>query len=640
MVVNIRVRPYKLLINGRDYTEARDRLRIGFDSYAGRGAVSKSGTLVLKTVEGLPGTLDPRDNKDFMPGNFVELEWNQSNHALAGKLRILAVPSPATLPGNLSPLLPQNLQLILSVGCELVYKATVEPDNDFSDVTLGTETNGAAVATNLLRAAGVPNISLGGFANSFDYPIQKQGGGFIRQAADVTYSSGSNGAPTVLFCDETNTVKAKTINLDEPAQVILEVGQHMVDYQPESDPEIAPGTVQVTGTRKEVTEAPICSAFTNIESGVLVTNVVCNYEFWPFSTIRFGGRTVSIAGSKGQFQQTIRRELIGGSFIESQRIDFFQRYYDDDKLIAITRLGTTLKQNISSSATAPGEELQTVPYLIEEEFYGFSNDQIVAIQNYQEQPKVRVNPAESGDPFSLTQYEIRNQSWQQDGNYWSEVRTLRRARGLIDPNTEAEFIYDMAIDPRSTSIPSAAGKSQPPRVDIWQSLFKIDSYPVSEEAIFSQSEQRKQISLPYAFNVAQANNIGFAEGEIAWGRQHAYRLEGVDPDFFSGQTEPLFTIRVNEPVTGKSRIYLVDSIVWNHEKNQDFVDLTGIYLGDTDPQGSSNVRETNFPTPNTISPIGSDSPDVPVELAGRVSSVFGGVATIARYADGPTIRVN
>lgn len=620
MVVDNRAKDLQILINGFDYSKGLDRLSIGPESYGSRGLVRKRGSLVIKAVIGLGKTLDPRDNSDFMPGNEVLIDWDGTTHPIGGKLLILAVPSVEVLEGNLSPLLAQNLQITLQIGCALTYYATLAPDNDFSDVTLGTPKNGSAVCVGLLQAAGIPDIGIGGFANSFTYPVQKQGGGWVGQAADVAYGSGSNGSPTILYCDETNTVRSKIVDLDASALVELSVDQNLVDYQWEADPEPPPGTVQAIGTRKEVIESDICVAFVSVNEGVETTTVTCNYENWPFTKLNFGGREVAINADKGQYQTAIRRENLSGQFVETQRLDTFQRYSDADSLEAITKLGTTLKQNISSNATPPGEEFQTVPYLIEEEFYGFENNQISVIQNRNEQARVTINPSEADTPFDLTQHTIQVSNWEQQGNYWGEIQTVRRARGLIDQLTDPEQIYDLAIDPRSTTIISNAGGAQPPRIETWEGLFREESYGVSEEVFFTSSEQRLQVQLPYVFSVSQARNIARKEGEIAWGRQYSYRMV-CDPNFFVNITEPLFILKINEPITLKSRIYLVDSFRWVHTKSTTVVNLIGIFLGDT----TGTARESNFPAPAAETPFGGDVPDIPPQYAGQVSYISGGV---------------
>ena len=551
-------------------------------------ALFKSGSITL--VERLGGiSLDPRDNNDFRPGKPIAVTWNGAPHPLAGNLLVLEYPTVDTISPDL-PFQQGNLIVTIPVACRLKYFSTIEPDDNQSGVEIGAASTGQTVCQKLLEAGGIEpgDIALGSFDNEFDFPIQKQGGGFIDQAGQVCYSARSNRGPSYLYCDQNNAVKAATVNLDSSASITVTLGVNDREYRPLFDGSDPPRVVQAVGIRRRVKTRNQCESIQRITPGQRVTTEFCQYDPWeiegywsPFPNFFLGLKaakamvqTIRIEERKGRWREKKREETYSlfdeNGRLFSKKVRIFQRKGDVNLAIATQQL--SINERFVSSVTT-------------EKYTRDSQGRITKIERDEWQAKTIVNPAESINPWTKTRSLSREQAWRKNGQFITESLVIKRPKITISPEATTD-IYDLIVDPDdSTYTSSTTGQSQPPRLQEWEPLPYVEQDQLSEEVEFEDSRKRSVVQVPYAFSVSQLRAIARIEGEIDRGRQVQYLVE-FDPDLAAGETAPLPIVRITG---GDSRIVMADALTWEHTETEDFVGCAGIGLGNTTVSATSRV---------------------------------------------------
>jgi hypothetical protein len=596
-----------ITINGTSYSQYLVELTIGFESWQlGSGLIRKTGQISLTSISG-GVNLDPRDNNDFEPGKEVTV----SGHPLAGKLLVLSPPTIEPLLSDI-PATSGNIVVNIPVGCALAYYEANEPDDDKSGITLGTSTPAATVIESLLTAAGVTNIgtiTTGEFW--FDYPIQKQGGGFVSMAGEVAHSCGPMG---FLYCDSTNTVQIGILNLDASSSLSVVLGSDDREYLPQLDGSIPPGTVQAVGIRRRVKTSSACTVSRYEESDVIKQkSEVCKYEgvsvrISIMPVIVIVATNVDYIGSASETKEYV------GRVWRQTGITRTSQFYGGGVLFFEVEEQHSIRNNIAPDLVAASDNPDTYGYAMELSriaitIYQYGSGRVVkAISEQVWLPRVTIAPDDNTDPtdasaWSLNLAEKKRTEWSRIGEMWTERVSAVQARGLANPDfVESDespglTYYDLITTSASGTKISSTGNTTPPRAESWTPLTYEEEDQLEAEAKFSASRQRLVVRVPYAFTVAQMQSIAQAEGEIVWGRAYQYLVE-CEPSIFSSQQSPLPIVRVLG--AGENRIFLADAIQWQHTQTEDWVAFAGIYLGGS---GGSTTTSGSFSRVNTIAPV-------------------------------------
>ena len=283
-MANTQAQNIVVTINGKSFSQNFISLEIGYESYQqGTGLVTKKGTLTIANIYEDPNTLDPTATEDFNVGNEVLISWNGSPHPVGYKTLILTPPEVSTIVSSL-PMLEGNLMLKIPIGCWLAFSLTDQPDSDKSGVTFGHPLGISQVVTNLLEASKIPtgSLSVSSITNiKVGFPFPKNGGSFTTQAGQLAYASRVN-KPSFLYCDTNNIVKDLGI-ATPPDNFTVEIilGTHDKLYQRQIDKGFLPGIINISGTKRKVSDSNSIYPFTTEEntykSNLLVAKTTKTY---------------------------------------------------------------------------------------------------------------------------------------------------------------------------------------------------------------------------------------------------------------------------------------------------------------------------------------------------------------------------
>ncbi|MGA0199792.1 MAG: hypothetical protein ACO3NK_11865, partial [Prochlorotrichaceae cyanobacterium] len=241
MIAAVAAQSLTITVNGTDYSQYLVDFSIGFESWsAGKGLLRKDGSLKLCAIkDGV--SIDPRDNADFSPGNIVTV----ASHPLGGSLLVLAPPSVEAI-NQAVPISASNMIITIPVGCRLSFLKTNEPDDDESGVEFGVGTPTDEVIESLLYAAGAEpgQVDFGDLAgleiDEIEYPIQKQGGGYVDLAGELFYCTKPGG---FLYCNSNNIINGRSLSLLTAGIVGIELGVNDRSYTPQIDGTLPPSEV-------------------------------------------------------------------------------------------------------------------------------------------------------------------------------------------------------------------------------------------------------------------------------------------------------------------------------------------------------------------------------------------------------------
>lgn len=624
MVAQTQARNINLTINGTNYSQYFVDLSVGWDSWrSGSGLRLKSGEIALTSITG-GINLDPRDNDDFAPGNVVTISWNESPHPLAAKMLVLAPPTIEPLLSEV-PAAGDNLLLKVSIGCTLSYYKAYEPDDDKSGVTLGTGTPSSSVITALLEAAGVPSGDIGAIAGlyDFDYPLQKQGGGFVDMAGEVAYCTA--GTPGYLYCDRDNIVQSGALDLDGDSTCTIVLGQDDRAYEPQLDGRLPPGIVQAVGIRRRVITPAACTVTRYEEPDRIKQRFeVCKFESrdviiaaYDRLTINrdpiiysqfFNARYIYKRESTEEYSTVYNpnRTVRGQYWKQTGRVDEWQ-VYGGDLLRLVVKEQYAIRGQITELATISDYYQMEHSETTVTRYEYRADGTIKAVSEEQWLPRVIIAPTENGtltsNSFVLVPATRKRTEWKREGTTWTERVSAEQARGIANPDfVESDenpglTYYDLITTEESGTRISSTGNTVPPRADYWEPLSYEEEDQLQAEAKFSKSKQRAVLQVPYAFTTAQMQALAEAEGEITWGRAYQYLIE-CEPSIFSAEQTPHPIVRVRG--AGENRTFLADAIQWQHTNSETWVGFAGIYLG-----GSGGTAGTggSFSRASGIAPL-------------------------------------
>lgn len=619
MVALTQARSLTIVINGTTYSQYVAEFSCGFESWqAGSGLILKRGEVSLVSIAG-GISLDPRDNADFAPGNTVTVTWDGSPHPIAGTMLITAPPTVSALLSNL-PVTSSNIALQIPVGCALSYYKANQPDDDRSGVTMGVNSTLKEVLTSLLEAAGIPSgdlfpAALGAIseieAATLDFPIEKQGGGFVDLAGELIYSRLAGG---FLYCNKSNQVIASILDLDSdlPRTLDLVLGEDDREYIPQLDASVPPGTVRGVGIKNTYESI---SDFSVVEETLSTTtttrtrflkpgsNAVINLSYsdgFPliikppvlqFSAV-FNGSLSSV-----EFRFEIRNgsipEVIHKQFSDVNIVTVEKSVMSDVSLFVYKQFGITRTVRVENNKSLNakiynnGSGLLLLEYNVDfaqaqviDSFYSTSyapdalRPSLASYTEYQYsqegnikktiKTEIKLSPlvAPNDSNFSidpdiavsrqLSIWKKTTKSWDAEkSGYWKESVLVEQSIGSVDPSfigNGGNAIYYKLMPIDDTYTKTANdGSTAPPSPEVW-GVEAIVKSEITQEANFSQSKQQTIVTVPYAVDDLTVKTIAELEGEIVWGRANQYLIEcEYDLDFL--YTTTLYPDKWGAPLT-------------------------------------------------------------------------------------------
>ena len=631
MVAAVGAQSLTITVNGTDYSQYLVDFSIGFESWsAGKGLLRKDGNLKLCAIRG-GSTLDPRDNADFSPGNIVTVARGKRItffdalplHPLGGSLLVLAPPSVEAI-NQAAPISASNMIITIPVGCRLSFLKTNEPDDDKSGVEFGVGTPTDEVIASLLYAAGAEpgQVDFGDLAaleiDEIEYPIQKQGGGYLDLAGELFYCTKPGG---FLYCNSNNIINGRSLSKLTAGIVGIELGEDDRSYTPQIDGTLPPSEVHAVGVRKRIGRQDTCSISRYEIPDILRQETeVCKFEageyFTSFNLPPKGnppgvqGRLVTRinTGSSRTIRSTSEtREYLarpnGNRYWGMTNKTFNLRVFNGENVWSEYNEEYSTRGKISPELTEETPENSDYEYVLELARVDFTEYRYDADENLKEQViqewlcKVTIAPDNFSDPEDDEAYELSmsrdyQSRWKREGPLWTQEVIERKARSIVEQGfiessrNAGKSSFDMISTPDSVTRISDNGDTIPPKPETWQPLIYEEEDQLESIAEFSSSvinifvptkKNRVILTVPYAFTEEQLQSLAQLEGEIMWGRAYQYLIE-CQPSLFQSTTAPLPLVNVTGDSTS-TRMFLADAIQWYHTRSEAYVGFAGIYLG-------------------------------------------------------------
>ena len=645
MVAQVEARSLIILINGNDWSKNLVSFEIGFESYnQGTGLILKKGSLVLcNTIEDL-SPLDPIDQSDFNVGNIVQITIDGfGSHPLGGELKILTVPEVSAIENSL-PMVEGNLVVSIPVGCNLAFYRREEPDDDATNVSLGTPRSLSSVVRDCLTKAELPlaKINTSNLTNTLTatmpFAFSKNGSGFIDFAGELAYSGRvtSTISPCVLFCDTSNVAKVKRVispKTDTFTGVLVTIGTSDRGYERQLDLSIAPGIVEMSGLRRVVknltddypyTDTTVTGSESesvtyykgNAYVGFLPTNSIKKpsvlFDGDPFPPFPFAGFPAITQGDLTFVRrsgETSSEEWIGVFTDKDGYIvyEFQIRYVEAEILYpggwqssssaadAILRANTlTISEAVVTtfSLSTKGQVLKktTINYLNlfkAQPSAVFAYDFSVGFPN-----TFPMRAVVMSKKTVETWTEINQNKSDLVKRYAYKVsefspRIINNPTYESDqefPSLDAERADRWKQEVRVTIVNKR--DTTPPQAQQWTGIYQVEEEQITGKKVFGTGLNVKPYRLqsPFWFSSAQPDIFAEIEGEVINGRQYQYLIQ-CDPSLFLSVTEPLKGVTVLEPL--QKRYFLADALTWYHTATETYVAFAGIYAG------SSAVEDTS-----------------------------------------------
>lgn len=632
MIAAVGAQSLTITVNGTDYSQYLVDFSIGFESWsAGKGLLRKDGNLKLCAIRG-GSTLDPRDNADFSPGNIVTVARGKRItfadalplHPLGGSLLVLAPPSVEAI-NQAAPISASNMIITIPVGCRLSFLKTNEPDDDESGVEFGVGTPTDEVIASLLYAAGAEpgQVDFGDLAaleiDEIEYPIQKQGGGYLDLAGELFYCTKPGG---FLYCNSNNIINGRSLSSLTAGIVGIELGEDDRSYTPQIDGTLPPSEVHAVGVRKRIGRQDTCSISRyEIPDIIQQETEVCKFEGGKYIRIFFLPAIGLSPGVQGtglarqiytESNRTIRstsetREYLarpnGNRYWGMTNKTFNLRVFNGENVWLEYNEEYSTRGKISPELTEETPENSDYEYVLELARVDFTEYRYDADENLKEQViqewlcKVTIAPDNFSDPEDDEAYELSmsrdyQSRWKREGPLWTQEVIERKARSIVEQGfiessrNAGKSSFDMIATPDSVTRISDNGDTIPPKPETWQPLIYEEEDQLESIAEFSSSvinasistkKNRVVLTVPYAFTEEQLQSLAQLEGEIMWGRAYQYLIE-CQPSLFQSTTAPLPLVNITGDGTS-TRMFLADAIQWYHTRSEAYVGFAGIYLG-------------------------------------------------------------
>lgn len=646
MTAAVQARSLTITVNGNNWSQNLVSFEIGFESYSqGTGLILKKGTLTLCNVYGDSRLIDPVDQPDFNAGNNIEVSiTGVGSHPVGGKLKILAVPEVSAIDKSI-PAIEGNIVIAIPVGCNLSFYKRDEPDEDATNVNLGSPVNLSTVVRNCLVKAGIPlaDIALSTTLDStMPFKFSKNGGGWIDFSGELTYSgrSQTNISPCYLYCDNLNVVRVKQLQSPKTTSytgVTVTVGTNDRGYERQLDTSLTPGVIEMSGIQRTVKDLTDDYPYTDTETNDISTETTTYYKgnsykkVLPSNKVKlpevlFDGDDfpsypyAGANGTQGDLTFIQRRiflnsqtseEWVGsltdkdGYIVYEFQIRFVEaeilypagwkqsdygtdaeekrKYLTIGEAICITyELGR--KGQIKTKTTRNYANLFKAQPSAD-----FNDDFDTAFSN-----SVPMKAVVMSKKTIETWTEINQNKTDKVKRYTYKVSEFA-PRIVNNPAYESEEEFPSAAAERAdrwrqevkVSVVNKRNTT-PPQAQQWSGIYQVEEEQLTGNKTFGTGINAKgyRLQSPFWFSGSQPDIFAEIEGEYINGRQYQYIVQ-CDPSLLFSVYEPMKGITILEP--GLKRYVIADALSWYHSATETYVAFAGIFAGSSGLAGTVPV---------------------------------------------------
>lgn len=572
------------------------------------------GQLILADIKDAPESIDPYDNPArWHPGTPVLIEVANDSGAWVvpryGRLFILEEPDYPE-PGQ---------PLTIQVGCKLAWHNTFEFDDDQTGVTVGTATNSATVAQNLLEANEIliADISLGTWPYSLTLPEGKgPSGSFVQQAGGLAYSN--DWRYLWQRADGVITASALDLSIGSPL-VTITLGVNDVAYSRVKVEGTPPNSLKVAGVARVASAGTNPSVEVNEVEGDLapfsegaVTCVGIGVIARSTTTVSWSGDSLTGWTHVTQtVEEGIRSAVAytpsanGGSpctLTEWRRTTVTRQYGTDRRLIDVTTLEEQRAFTLNQTLLNRGFFNWYTTRETVETYYPDVNEILERLEVVEQAALVTLDSSYSGapntatDPARLITVDDRTFRWTQLGtNTWRKTESFVTSKALTNTAPGAD---PTATVGRTLSTTSNSGQTQPPQVEFWDDGINESEteyqYTLTYTPVVTGRVRKDLKILPFGFSEAQCQTMAEHHIRLAIGRNRAAVIEFPFSNTLLS-APPMFPCDVVLP-SGEIRHYRIDGINWEHTPDQAKLAGTGILVGVTPAPTLENPTPSPIPT--------------------------------------------
>jgi hypothetical protein len=601
-LANITSRRLRVLIgpDEQDWSLAVAGFGVGRNALDESGLLPIRGQLEILPVLSAPESIDPAENPArWHPGQPVRVQVPNQAGAWVdhpqGRLFILEEPDLPEEQGG----------ILLQLGGRLAWHDSFEFDDDQTGVTIGTATNSATVAQNLLEANEIltADISLGTWPYSLTLPEGKgPAGSFVQQAGELAYSNDwrylwqqpsgvvtataldlSIAAPLVTITLGTNDLLYRRVKVEGTPPDRLKVAAVGVTVTSGENPSIE--VSEVEGDRTQFSEGGVTCVGTGVIARATTT------VWWDGDDVDGWHHYTQVVEEAPRSAVAYAPGNSGGLPCDliAWKETLTDRHYNPNRsLIDVTttekQRGFTLCKTLAYRGFLNWYTLRETT----ETPYPSAKEVLERIVVTERVALVTLDPAASGaigtatDPAKLIDASQKTTKWTQLSNTtWRKSESALIPKALTNSAPDANPAASIGNTSSSTS---SSGQNQPPKVEFWDSGFVEEEieyqYTLTYTPPAATGRTRKALKvLPYGFSEAQCQTMAVHHIRLAAGRHRAALIEFPISDALLS-APPLFPCNVVFP-SGEVRHYRINGLAWEHTGDQAKAVGTGILVGTT-----------------------------------------------------------
>lgn len=647
MTANASAHKLQILIGSEDWSRSLVSFDAGQDQRSMNGLILTTGTLVLGSVIGIPGSLNPRSadgRTRWWRGQLIQVWCTDSSGTLVkhrhGHLYILKAPLP-----------PQDGTLTIDLGCIMSLRNFAQPDDDKSGVEPGVYRDRTEIVNSLLSAAGCPNC----IDEIPDYPLNtpqpKQGGSYVEQAGLIAF-----GGLASLYQDGNGNIRVASnrLNVSESVEAIT-IGHDEVNYEASEGSETPCEIIKCVGAEK-----------TLIDNWTTERSI--SEEYGPAAIVDPGAGNRVILLKRTETEETTnddgkrRTELVQApagivapdAFKKSLRIvldsytEELHRYEDyatatqggtPSTAAKLWKILTTVQRLFPAAAPEHYETFDK----IRKEFWQyqvvFSSDTTLEFrytpdelierttQTTLEPRAAIVGSEETENPVYMDISQVDTLEYhRRTPRIGKKIQTFVQVVARAFPNLELEeaqpldrLFQKLALLTKSRRIDTSnSGQCNPPQAERKPERWTEEEKPIEAEARFAiapldaiHQDRERTIQLDGGVvSTDQLSKIAQIKGLELIGQAQGVTLQIPLLDVFLNSSDPFMLLDVVEP-DGTVLKILTNGIQISHDPNSALVGLTGIWLGNAQfgqadridpPYYSATVQgDLVIPTPPALS---------------------------------------
>lgn len=626
MAANASAHKLRITIGSEDWSRSLVSFDAGQDQRSMNGLILTTGTIVLGTVLGMPGSLNPRSASGrtrWWRGQVVQIWCTNSSGQLVkhrfGHLYILKAPLP-----------PQDGKITLELGCILSLRNFAQPDDDKSGVEPGISTDRRTIVNSLLFAAGCPACVDSIEAFPLNTPQPKQGGSYVEQAGIIAY-----GGLKSLYQDGNGQIRAASNNLNQSGSVAtIAIGHDEISYEPSEGSETPCEVIKCVGvektlidnwtTEKSIVEEYGPAAVIDPKAGISPV-LLRRIETVDITNKDGKKRTELILAPAGKVMPSARPKdlrIILDSYTEethyyqwigTQRLDPIESSGivainpDQAKAPKLEKVVTVVERLFPAAAPEFFESLEdrrkdfwrglNIIASRTELEYRYTNDELIerTVQTTRETRAAIVGAEDTFSPANLDISEVQVVQYQRKTpRIGKKIDTLEQVLARAFPDLEdadAEpadrIMQKLAIVTKSRKEEfSNAGQCNPPQAERKPERWTEEEKPIEATARFaiaplnSQHQERERtIQLDFgAVSKGQLEQIAQIKGTELIGQAQGVTLQVPLLDTFLSGSNPFMLLDVVEP-DGTVLKVLTNGIQISHDPTSAIAGFTGIWLG-------------------------------------------------------------